>query len=338
MNRAERLAIWALLACAVLCLVVLWRGSSERFEAGGGDDARDSSRETIFVSIGSYRDPDCSATLGNMFARAKHPERVFAGVVQQNSDDPTEACSNAEWKHNVRVLSMRHTEAKGPTYARYLATTLYAGETYFMQIDSHTKFAQDWDELAIADLRLCPSAKPVLSHYPRDFEDYDGHHDDVPRLCDASFDSNGVPTLNAIILPTHGKPQPVPFTSGGFVFAPGSILAEVPYDPNLPMLFQGEEIAYSVRAWTAGWDFFTPVHNIVFHYYVRDDRPKFWADVKDFWSVQESSLEQVRRLLRGELDGYDYGLGARRTLQQYLDYAGIDMEGKTTTAAAKFCS
>lgn len=36
------------------------------------------------------------------------------------------------------------------------------------------------------------------------------------------------------------------------MFYAGHILREVPFDPLLPYLFDGEEILYSVRLWTHG--------------------------------------------------------------------------------------
>ena len=40
---------------------------------------------------------------------------------------------------------------------------------------------------------------------------------------------------------------------------------EVPFDPELPYLFDGEELLYSARLWTSGYDLFAPVANAVFH-------------------------------------------------------------------------
>ncbi len=49
-------------------------------------------------------------------------------------------------------------------------------------------------------------------------------------------------------------------------------------DPELPMLFSGEEILFSARLWTAGYDVFAPGANVVFHLYSTSasTRPKFW--------------------------------------------------------------
>jgi hypothetical protein len=168
-------------------------------------------------------------------------------------------------------------------------------------------------------------------------------HKGVPVLCKSKFDGQGVPTLEAVIMDPKpdGTPRPVPFVSGGFVFAPGKSLLEVPFDPDLPYLFQGEEILHSARLWTAGYDFFTPLHNIVFHQYERTDAPRFWNDIKDYGATQAATLKKVRRVLgleSPEMPGYRYGMGADRTLEQYWAFAGIDAKARASKSEQKFCA
>ena len=40
--------------------------------------------QSIFVSLGTYRDPYCPMTLKSLYANAQHPERLFVGLFQQN--------------------------------------------------------------------------------------------------------------------------------------------------------------------------------------------------------------------------------------------------------------
>lgn len=76
-----------------------------------------------------------------MLAKAKHPQRVFVGTVQQIYEFH-EACwhTGLPWKEQIRSITVPFSDAKGPTNARHLAAKLYRGEDYFMQIDSHTSF------------------------------------------------------------------------------------------------------------------------------------------------------------------------------------------------------
>lgn len=323
----------AALVCAAVALAVWLRrpgGGAEGFS----DDAQ--AQATIFVSVASYRDSDCLDTLKSMFDNAERPVRVYAGVCEQNTKDSKEVCLPAEfkWHDQVRRISVPHKEAKGPTYARYLCATLYRGEAYFCQIDSHTRFAKGWDSKAIAMLAACPSKKAVLTHYPHDWGNQSSTS--VPVLCKSKFDDHGVPTFEAVTLPASDKPRPVPFTSGGFVFGPGTMATEVPYDPDLPQLFQGEEILYSARLWTSGYDFYTPTENVVFHHYYRKDSPKFWTDI-DYSAQQGKTLDKVKKLLQNKLPGYSHGMGTLRTLDAYYEFAGLDWATKQTTSQAKFC-
>lgn len=323
------------LAVAVAVALAVWLRAPPRVEGFDNDD-----EATIFISIASYRDADCSTTLADAFAKAARPERIFVGVCEQNTSGAAEVCLTPEfeWHDHVRRVSVPAREAKGPTFARYLCSTLFRNETYFCQVDSHTRFTQDWDARVIAMLKACPSAKPVLSHYPHDWAESrkPGGGQGVPVLCKSLFDSSGLPTFNAVTLAASDTPRPVPFTSGGFVFGPGSMLREVPYDPNLPHLFVGEEITYSARLWTSGYDIFTPTDNLVYHHYMRSEAPKFWNDI-DYTAEQRATNDKVKKLLTGQLPDYQYGMGGERSLDEYWAYAGIDWANKTSTSEQKFC-
>jgi [Skp1-protein]-hydroxyproline N-acetylglucosaminyltransferase len=336
-----------LLSVIFLCVLILvCVGKKEMYT--GAPDPSTSQTQTIFVSCASYRDHQCMETIRNMYKRAKFPARIFVGICEQNTTDARESCTPSEFKYhsNIRRLTIPHSEAKGPTYARYLCSTLYRGETFFMQIDSHTTFARDWDIKAIRNLAACPSKKAVLTGYPHDVSTYGIDEKSVPLLCTSKWNDDGLPQFEAAVKSKQDldtkQNWPVPFTAGGFVFGPGSMVAEVPFDPNLDHLFQGEEVLYTVRLWTSGYDFFSSKENIVFHAYTRKDEPKFWEDVKD-WSVpQKKSALRARRILGLEepsiAPGADpYGLGNARTLAEYWKFAELDPASKTSKSKEKFC-
>lgn len=293
---------------------------------------------TLFVSIASYRDTDCVNTLKNMFDNAQVPSRVFAGVCEQNTAAAAETCMPAEfrWHDQVRRVSIPSKEAKGPTYARYLCSTLYRGETYFCQLDSHMRFVKNWDTLLVQMIQKCPSSNAILTHYPHDYQQTATGIKDVPVLCKSKLDPGSkLATFEAVTLPASQVPKPVPFVAGGFFFGPGRLVTDVPYDPDLPHLFQGEELLYSARLWTSGYDFFTPTQNVVFHHYYRKSSPKFWEDL-DYSAIQQATLDKVRGLLRGA-QGYRYGMGSVRTLDQYWEYSKIDLGAGTFGSEAVFC-
>eukprot|EP00760_Papus_ankaliazontas_P034668 PhM_4_TR735/c0_g1_i1/m.29137 len=311
---------------------------------GGGADSTTSgqdvdnlvlTRATIFVSIVSYRDGECARTMQDMFAQAAHPDRVFVGVVQQHSPedgdiDCKEACSGCP-KSNIRIYRMHARDAQGPAHARYLASSLYLSEAYYMQIDAHTRFVPQWDVVVTKmhnGLVSGPTAntRAVISHYPnsantqnersigteyiREFENR------TATVCWGNFDPDGMLHPRAIIIPRTAQPLPQALLVAGFLFTSGSFVTEVPFDPHLPFLFWGEEFLLSARAFTHGYDVYGPSENIAFHFYTRRGKPKVWSagverrDDDDgivttniianatWLGTQQRSLDRVRYLMQ----------------------------------------
>jgi hypothetical protein len=147
---------------------------------------------SIFLSVATYRDENCINTLNWAYGKAKNPEKLFIGLVQQNchkdcqsgimeggKTEPVEPdincyttfCEGELGKpycdnHQVRLLDIDEPESLGPYAARYFASKLWYGEQWYMQTDAHMTFKQDWDAISVQMLLAAPSKKPVLSHYP----------------------------------------------------------------------------------------------------------------------------------------------------------------------------
>ena len=102
-------------------------------------------KDTIFVSIASYRDSVCNSTVKSLLESADNKNRVFVGICQQNKDGDEDCLLSFEESPNLKIIRIPNTEAKGPTYARYLCSTLWDNEEYYFQIDSHTRFVKHWD-------------------------------------------------------------------------------------------------------------------------------------------------------------------------------------------------
>lgn len=68
-----------------------------------------------------------------------------------------------------------------------------------------------------------------------------------------------------------------PLWASGFSFSDCSVLHDVPYDPDLPYLFFGEEVSMAARLFTHGYDFFSPPEAVVYHLWTRSHRPSFLA-------------------------------------------------------------
>lgn len=305
-------------------------------------------KDTIFVSVASYRDKVCSSTLKSLYTNARHPLNVFVGICQQNDktdDDCIEVGlkDNPEYSNNVRVLRLAHYQARGPTYARFLCATLYNNEEYFLQIDSHCQFVKDWDIILIGmirDLKANGIPKPVLSHYTPNYTDYQPMPDPkspISTICKAWFtDTNLISLEGAGWVQPEDLPRPNAYIAAGMFFCEGKFIKEIPFDPELDFLFIGEELLLSARFYTNGWDIFTPNKNTIYHLYTRESEPKFWENQH----IESDSASQKARYILGldtdkskltprQLNLMDkYGLGKERTIEDYYTYAGIDISKK----------
>jgi hypothetical protein len=308
------------------------------------------SQDTIFVSIASYRDSECAKTVADVFAKALYPDRIHVGVCQQN-EDGDEDCMNSmiaeKFRDHIRVLRLPASEARGPMYARALIEQeLYQGEQYFLQIDSHTVFIDGWDAECIRELVACPSDRPVLTYYPDEYDirkrqvSMNAQRQPVTFLTFRDFHPRFYfVQQDRSRCKTHPR-QPLPslFWAAGFSFTLGEAVREVPYDPNCPYLFLGEEISMAARLYTHGWDLFSPMKHIVFHYTPRHYRPTFWEqfykrngtckvdpETREIRKAMErqSNARLLQLLETGELE-QPYGLGTVRTLAQFQEHIGLD--------------
>ena len=287
-------------------------------------------KNTIFVSIASYRDNECEKTLKSLFDNAKHKNNCFAGICQQNDFNIDEDCLiNNEMKCNISIIRIPYFEAKGPTYARYLCSGLWNGEEYYLQIDSHSTFIKDWDEKLINMIKEIKnrqlSLKPVLSHYPIDVKKIDEKTTTIPHIHSAEYNKNGILVLSAAIYTNNNNDFKLSyFMSAGMFFCESKFLNEIPFDPTLDDLFEGEEILTSVRFYTNGWDVFTPKENIIFHEYYREDKPKYFKDNAKNFNPSKAQIK-VKNLLDINFNDPEekYGLGKVRTLSNFYSNAKI---------------
>ena len=131
--------------------------------------------DTIFVSIASFCDPLLDFTLRSALTQASRPERVVIAIVDQQQPHLRTPVPE-RWAAQVRVIHIDPLEARGPCWARALAMSLYQGERWFLQIDSHTWFEPGWDERLVRWGEACQTLNPrcLLTAYPNPFQMVDG--------------------------------------------------------------------------------------------------------------------------------------------------------------------
>ncbi len=295
---------------------------------------------SIFVSIASYRDPDCQNTLRDLFEKATHPERLIIGlclqIVPGEDDDCRVAMDRAQ---QLRIIEVHPSESRGACWARQKIQQLWRGEDYFFQVDSHMRFVRGWDQKLITLLNQCPGENPVISTYPLEFTPPDQMAaDSYVTIRPLGFDGEGVLSQHSWFYPMESAPaQPAPsaFISAGLLFTAGKVIEAVPYDPHL--YFTGEEITLGMRLWTSGWDIYTPNQVIAYHNYSQQTpRPRHWVDQTSWVSdLMQRACRRIRHICGIEILDHDsedlidiarYALGSARSLADYEAFSGLDFK------------
>lgn len=294
---------------------------------------------SIFISIASYRDPELTRTIKSAIDNAANPQEIYFGVVLQELEkfEP-----DLSWVPNISLTKIHPKFARGAGLARAEAMKLYNNQDYFLQIDSHTIFEKNWDLLCIDQFKkaqqISNNKKIILSHFPPPFcieknnvvivknskNNPPYATKQIPKLTKKNMWTAERIKLSDI---KNGMPELSTTLLAGFVFTTGDIVNEIPYDPDIS--FFGEEICFAVRAWTRGWDIYSPSVNILYHFYSREGYSKIWKDRnirKASWKeLEDISKDKQRRVLCGIEKG-TFGLGTYRHIKLYEKMTGLNFK------------
>lgn len=294
---------------------------------------------TIFVQIAAYRDPQLIPTIEDMIKNAKNPQHLRFGICRQyHPNDGFDNIDEYRKDKRFRIVDVLCEYSNGVCWARNQVQQLYKGEMYTLQIDSHMRFAENWDEEMInmvTQLQDMGIPKPMLTGYVSSFDpenDPKGRANEPWRMVFDRFIPEGAIFFLPETIPNWKElEQPVPsrFYSAHYAFTLGEFSVEVQHNPDY--YFHGEEISIAVRAFTHGYDMFHPHKVLIWHEYTRKGRVKQWDDDKDWVNKNVKSHLTNRKLfgMDGETqEGHDgqYGFGSVRTLEDYEKFAGISFK------------
>jgi hypothetical protein len=297
---------------------------------------------SIYLSLASYRDPELIPTVASALATALHPDRLVFGLGWQHTPDET---LPADWHkdEHFRIIDVPHDKTRGCCWMRSELMKRWTGEDFFLQLDSHHRFADHWDAQLIQiydDLLGIGVKKPLLTSY---ISSYDPRNDPAgrhPTPFSHHFDRlipEGSYFTRPADMPSWQQrtyPERNRFFSAHFAFSRGQFCEDVPYDPEL--WFHGEEPSMALRAYTHGYDSYAIHRPLVWHEYTRRGRPHVWdqgepvSQVYGKWN--ELSHQRVKWLLGtdgAEGDLGKYGLGTERTREDYERFAGIRFRDRT---------
>ena len=281
----------------------------------------------IFVQVASYRDPELVPTIKHCLLRAEFPENLSFGICCQDETFPTDYDANPQFQ----ILKVPYQESKGACWARSKVNGMYKGEEFTLQIDSHMRFIPGWDRKLIRVWKELNDPKAVLTTYPAEYlpEQSEEEWKQEPHIIHTHAFVNHQ-TQQRPKTPLGWQTRTTPYkaihVAAGFVFGPGSIVTDVPYDPEF--YFAGEETALAVRLYTHGYNLFHPHRIALWHYYGRKEQPKHWSDDKNWGDLNKKAEDRLNCLLDRNKN-YDlgrYGLGSVRTLADFQNYSGIDFK------------
>lgn len=304
-------------------------------------------KNTIFVAIAAYLDYEIRHTILDCIHKAKFPENLYFGVCLQYDDREgidKNCIDDLQKKYNIKIVKYHHTQSMGGCWARNLAQKLHGNQKYTLQVDSHTRFIQHWDELVINDFLLLKDSgvkKPVISFLPPHYFRNDSRGIDYQFDQLESLDKINIPLFRDItdeywpvyggysnVRSTEFKPVNVKILYGGFIFSEIKWIKEIEQDPE--HYYTGEEFALAIRSYTHGYDIYTPSHVIAWHRCHFIPLPKHYTNNPEQIgsSMHRKAMVRLKYLIEGTGDLGKYSIGKERTIEDYGKFAGIDFKSK----------
>jgi len=356
------------------------------------DDADPAAAEEtpIHLLIASFRDKLCARTLHNAFTHAKNPKRLTFRVIEQTKADSEleddEGCWDRycdkynphcqEYQDQVRIIPVDSSQSQGPTWARSKLSAMINWDymhrdksaeldfqpvnmqDFCMQIDSHMDFSDNFDVDLIDMFHATENDYAVLSTYVTDIAENNKDPTNVPNLCMVEFTSSirnwGTKECNFLRRPKLTNAM----WGAGLSFHRCHAEINVPVDPYLDGVFDGEEGSRGIRFFTHGYDVYSPHRVLVTHdYHGHQSNPVVhtWGRKRKNGIKHESEWKWMEEIMavRSNLSTFGskrvnmmlgfgermagetpeeielmrhsrYGLGTKRTLEQAEKFTGIN--------------
>jgi glycosyltransferase involved in cell wall biosynthesis len=269
-----------------------------------------------------------------MLDNAKFPKNLVIGICNQYNNDDDFNIDKYRKDNRFKIIDILDSDSKGVCWARNQVQQLYKNEKYTLQIDSHMRFAPNWDVEMIDMIKKLQKKgfkKPLLTGYVSSFDpdnDPKGRANDPWRMVFDRFIPEGAVFFLPETIPGWKdlkEPVTARFYSAHYCFTLGEFSKEVQHNPEY--YFHGEEISIAVRAFTHGYDLFHPHKVLIWHEYTRKGRIKQWDIDKEWYKKNETSHRLNRQLfgMDGEemIDLGKYGFGTERSLKEYEIYSGL---------------
>ena len=144
--------------------------------------------KTILVHLPAYREPELVPTIKSALDNAEFPERIHFGICRQyNPEDKFDNVDEFRSDPRFKIHDMLYTKAKGLATARAIINDeLLTDENFVCQLDSHHRFAPNWDSTLISWYEELESDghNPIIGGY---LPYYDPFNDPAGRVQEPWF-------------------------------------------------------------------------------------------------------------------------------------------------------
>lgn len=289
---------------------------------------------SIFVQIASYDDEELVKTVEDCFAKASKSNVIKVGIHECYINNKTEFNNP-----NIKIKYSKAPENLGVGISRYLSNELYSDEDYYLQVDSHTRFRENWDDLLIENLHkhIDSGNKCILTGYPPGY----WYQEDGSETLDLNANTTSIKLKRVYddhkmfndrrIIDQEGVSSDDTFCSesisGGFIFGTGDI-HRVKQHPGI--FYFGEEFLRAASFYMNGYNLMIPEVPVVFHLYGNmSKRVPCWLTYPDETAELEERSGYLIKKLLSEYNtdaSSKIWLGTERSLEMYGKYVGVDFK------------
>jgi len=257
----------------------------------------------IIVSIPAYEDDLLIYTLNSLYEKAALPNNIFVYVALQYKKVPD--LSKVKSNNHITYLNYDVERRPGVVRVRYeigqeiLKNTMFDENDYYLMIDAHMDFTQNWDLDLITDLNKLQKEKNKKEILFSKIDSV-GLPGQLTRnlwkrmvltsSLQNTFNSNSIYYNSFTALCEHvdeftDKFELHYYTCCHFIFAPYNFLTDVGLDP-LTHIFH-EEPYLSFKTFMSGWDVYANLsYNYIAHIGIKQHNPKkkdlrYWRKRED---------------------------------------------------------
>jgi len=294
----------------------------------------------ILVLLASFLDDELPYTIQSCIDNAAHPENIRFAVFLQHNEQLENIIDHLPY--DILIKKIDYKESRGVGWARNIVNQMHTDEEYVLQIDSHSRLTKNWDTIMVDELNQLGNRSIISYLMPSYIKDKKNNIDlnflykDTPTIIHVPKPINFVGDWAVHVgeyknmQDTKMKNICVPFLFAGFIFARAQWLKDVPSDPD--MYYWGEEMSLGIRSWTRGYDIYLPKQVVAWHYgstIGAAAAPHHWdvIDEKIASPMHHRAMSKLDKIMRGDITGM-YGLGTERTLEQWMEFSGVDYANK----------